>query len=85
MDNNNIVIKKDGELQATGLLQDDGSIKWRGENDEKPVLSDSTKGFGTKPVLKVSGNTSGKDRFYAIALSNLATNGNMSELIFFHQ
>ena len=42
MDNNNIVIKKDGEVQATGLLQDDGSIKWRGENDEKPVLTDST-------------------------------------------
>ena len=145
MDNNNIVIKKDGELQATGLLQDDGSIKWRGENDEKPVLSDSTylgyyikkgneyaivfadvvgqagttvewsstnnssctfpaltdaqkaeyktyvisnetytdprtvedstKGFGTKPVLKVVGNKDGKDRFYALALSNLATNG----------
>ena len=37
--------------------------------------ADSTKGFGTHPLLVGVPNTSGKDRFYAIALSDLATNG----------
>ena len=46
-----------------------------GEYTDPKTTANPNQGFGTHPLLVEAPNTSGKDRFYALALSDLATNG----------